>query len=117
MGGVGSGMAFHERQPASPRWLPLALETEVDGERLRFRTARGGRWREVALADIERTEAVRLGVVAWPAGYKLAFGGEETYYSTSGRGVRLHLRSGRVLTLGTRDPEGLRRALQPPSDG
>lgn len=117
MGVIGSGMAFHERQPAWPRWLPLALETEVDGERLRFRTARGGKWREVALHDIQAAEAVRVSVRGWPVMSKLAFTGEETYYVTSGRAVRLYLRSGRVLTLGTRDPEGLRQALQPASDG
>ncbi|WP_199776974.1 hypothetical protein [Deinococcus sp. NW-56] len=104
-------MAFHERQPAWPRWLPLALETEVDGECLRFRTTRRGKWREVPLHEIGRTEGVRVGFFAWPVGYKMAFSGEETYYVTSGRAVRLHLRSGRILTLGTRDPEGLRRAL------
>lgn len=116
MGRVGSGMAFHERQPGWPRWLPLALETEVDGECLRFRTVRGGKWREVALCDIQAAETVRVSVRGWPVMYKLAFNGEETYYVTSGRAVRLHLRSGRVLTLGTRDPEGLRRALQLSSD-
>lgn len=110
-------VSYHERQPARPRWLPLALETQVDGERLRFRTARRGRWREIPLSDIEGVEVVRLGVWSWPVGYQRSFGGEETYSVLSGKGVRLRLGTGRVLTLGTRDPEGLRRVLQPFADG
>jgi len=63
-----------ERQPARPRWLPLALETEVDRERLRFRMVRRGRWRETPFSDIQTAEAVRLGVWSWPVGYKLSSG-------------------------------------------
>ena len=105
-------MRFSERQPARPVWLPIALETEVDGTRLRFRTTRKGHWREIPLADIQAAEVAKTGQWTWPVGYKLGFGGEEAYVTASGEGVRMTLRGGRKLFLASRDPQALLRALR-----
>lgn len=105
-------MRFTERQPARPVWLPIALETEVDGALLRFRITRKGRWHGIPLTDIQSAEVTRIGQWTWPVGYKLGFGVDEAYITTSGQGVRMTLRGGRKLFLASRDPQALLRALQ-----
>lgn len=102
---------FSERQPCrSPAILP-ALYTEVDAGELRYRTHKRQPWRRVALADIEQAEVGRTGRYAWPVQYRLGFAGEQEYYAASGKAVRLRLRGGQVLTLGTAKPQELLVAL------
>ena len=103
---------FHEVQPPhAPRWLPLVLETELSGAVLRFRTRRGGPWREVPRADILAAEVVTLARWSWPYSRRVDPGCEQLV-STSGHAVRLRLRGGRVLVLGSGRSEELLRALQ-----
>ncbi|MGX9687990.1 hypothetical protein ACTQ9L_12725 [Deinococcus wulumuqiensis] len=92
---------FHEVQPPyAPRWLPLVLETEVNAETLRYRLRRGGPWSEVARADILAADMVTLSRWSWPYSRRLDPGSEQLL-STSGQAVRLRLRGGRVLVLGS----------------
>lgn len=104
---------YIERQPSWPAWLPIALQTEVNADRLRFRTTRKGHWREIPLSEVQSAEVAKIGQVTWPVGYKLSFNGEEAYITTSGQGVRMTLKGGRKLFLGSRDPQALLRALKP----
>jgi hypothetical protein len=89
----------------------------VSADRLRFRTTRKGHWREILLSDIQSAEVAKTGQVTWPVGYKLSFSGEEAYITTSGQGVRMILRGGRKLFLGSHDPQTLLQALQPSKTG
>ena len=92
---------FHEVQPPyAPRWLPLVLETELTAAALRFRTRRGGPWREVPRADILAADSVPVSRWSWPYSRRLDPGSEQLV-STSGQAVRLRLRGGRVLVLGS----------------
>lgn len=92
---------FHEVQPPyAPRWLPLVLETELTAAALRFRTRRGGPWREVPRADILAADSVPVSRWSWPYSRRLDPGSEQLL-STSGQAVRLRLRSERVLVLGS----------------
>lgn len=103
---------FHELQPPRiPTWWPLVLETEVSATHLRFRTRRGGMWREVARSDIRSARPVRMTRWSWPLSYS-AGPHFEQLLSTSGQAAHLTLRDGRVLRLGSRDPETLCRVLE-----
>lgn len=103
---------FHEIQPPrAPRWLPLVLETELSDAALRFRTRRGGPWREVSRTDILAAEVVPLTRWSWPYSRRLDPGCEQLV-STSGQAVHLRLRGGRVLVLGSGRSEELLRALR-----
>ena len=103
---------FHEVQPPhAPRWLPLVLETELTAAALRFRTRRGGPWREVPRTDILSADTVSLSRWSWPYSRRLNPGSEQLL-STSGQAVRLRLRGGRVLVLGSGRSEELLGALR-----
>ena len=103
---------FHEIQPPrAPRWLPLVLETELSAAALRYRTRRGGPWHEVARADILAADVVTLARWSWPYSRRLDPGSEQLV-STSGQAVRLRLRGGRVLVLGSGRSGELLNALR-----
>lgn len=103
---------FHELQPPhAPRWLPLVLETEVTAATLRYRTRRGGPWREVPRADILSADVVNPARWSWPYSRRLDPGSEQLL-STSGRAVRLRLRGGQVLVLGSGRAAELLSALR-----
>lgn len=105
---------YVEWQPAWPTWLPIVLQTEVSADRLRFRTTRKGHWREILLSEVQLAEVAKIGQWTWPVGHKLSFSGDEAYVTTSGQGVRMTLKGGRKLFLGSRDPQTLLRALKLP---
>lgn len=104
---------FQECQPLRPRWCPIRLEVEVTSSHLRFRTTRTGAWREIPLVEILTVDVRRVPQRSWPVAYRTSLSGAEAYVTLSGQGVRLTLRGGRTLLLGTRHPDALRQALRP----
>lgn len=100
--------------PALPLVPALALGrllTEVHGDRLvwRFGWLPWPRW-QVDLDDIVAVEAVRT---RWIEGWGLRFTSEGMLYNASGtQAVRLTLRDGRRLRLGSQEPRRLVQALQ-----
>ena len=103
---------FHERQPRNlPRWIPFALETQVEGEHLRYRTLRAGQWREHALQDIHQARVVPAQQWSWPVSVNLGTHGSRVV-STSGQAVLIQFNNGQQLLLGSGRPEELLKALR-----
>lgn len=114
-------LKIHESAHASPA-LPLTilalvllllgrLVTELRGDSLRWHYGWLGwpRWR-VDLDDIVAVEPARS---SWVEGWGIRTTGEGMLYNSSGtRAVRLVLRDGRRLRLGTRDPQRLAQLLR-----
>lgn len=120
---VGVGLGFFFRRSDGPdAWLLAALPllltaalgrlvTEVHGDRLtwRFGWLPWPRWR-VALEDVVTAEPARS---RWIEGWGIRFTGDGMLYNAGGtQAVRLTLRDGRRLRLGTREPHALLQALQ-----
>lgn len=91
----------------------MRLVVEVDGSSLRVRF-----WpfptREIRLAEIAEAKAETYRPIrefgGW--GVRFAWGGKRAYSMRGNRGVRLRLRDGRVVMLGSQRPEALETALR-----
>ncbi|HEY0955416.1 MAG TPA: hypothetical protein VGE36_11705 [Roseateles sp.] len=100
--------------PALPALLAVGLGrmvTEVHGDRItwRFGWLPWPRWR----VDLDEVVAVEAARSRWTEGWGLRITGEGMLYNASGtKAVRLMLRDGRRLRVGTQQPHALLQALK-----
>ena len=118
--GIGAATALAAAQPEDAPWLvavfvaiPLAillafgrLRIELDARQLEWQFGFLGlpRWK-IELADVAAVEVVRT---TWADGWGIRRGREGWLYNAAGFGaVRLRLRDGRSIRLGSDEPERL----------
>ena len=86
-----------------------SLNTEVDGQNLRWWFGKGFWRKTVPLADIASAEPVTN---KWWWGWGIRYYGKGWLYNVSGLdAVEIILKSGKHIRIGTDDPQGLAKAL------
>ncbi len=89
--------------------LFYALRVRVDDTAIHLRFGVGLVRRTIPLSDVTASKPIRYP----PLGYGIRWGPRGTLYNVSGtHAVQLSLRNGRILLIGTDDPQGLDAAIQ-----
>lgn len=95
-------------------FLSTGLRTEVHADHLLVRMV-GLRRRHIPFTDVASFEAVRIRPVREFGGWGIRYGGKQRgwLYNVSGpHAVRIQYRDGRILHVGTQDPDRFVEALQ-----